>query len=300
MPEPGPRPRDVERRKVARVALLAGLALFVLKLAVFALTNSAAVLSDALESIVNIAAAGVMLYTLHLASRPPDKEHLYGHGKAEFLAVAFEGAMVLFAAAFIAVEAVSRLFNPVELSRLNFGVWALGAIALLSGGLAAYIYKAGRRTDSPILIADARHLFTDVLSTLAGLAALVLVNWSGRTWIDPLAALLLAAAILYTGLTLLGESISHLMDRSDPEDDRRIRAILDKSVEGGLITGYHKLRHRRAGAFAWIDMHIQVPNKLDVRQAHDLATDIEREIERTCAPANATAHVEPADHVQQV
>ncbi len=274
---------------------MAGAGIMGLKLLVFAVTNSAVVLSDALESIINLVAAGVMLFTLRLANRPPDAEHHYGHGKAEFMAVAFEGALVLLAAAGIALEAVRRVSAPPALGNLGRGAAMLGGVALLSLGLGVFVLMAGRRHRQQVLIADGKHLIADVASTLVGLGGLLAVRWTGIAWIDPLLALVIAGVIVVTGARLMWESIGWLMDKADPEAARVISAILDEEVKSGAILGHHKVRCRRSGGFQWVEMHLQVAPDLSVRAGHDVASRIEGRIERALGKANATAHVEPAE-----
>ncbi len=296
MPEPTPDPAWPHTRRVATHALLAGVFFFLSKLAVYALSGSAAVLSDALESTVNVAAAAAMLYTLWLSNRPPDESHPYGHGKAEFIAVALEGSMILLAGVLIILTAVKRLLAPPPLLHLDAAILALAAISLLSGLLGYYVLRQGRRHDAMVLVADGKHLLTDLATTLAVILGLVLVRLTGLLWLDPLLALSVAAFILYTGWRLLRESAAGLMDESDPDDIARISAILDDERAQGAIHGHHKLRARHTGAFHWIDFHIQVNPALTVAQAHDLASRIEHRIEQAFPPdsANATAHIEPA------
>jgi len=297
MPEPHPHPEIHRIRRVAHHALIAGVAIMAMKFAVFGLTNSAAVLSDAAESIVNVVAAGFMVFSLWFANRPADKDHPYGHGKIEFMAVGLEGSLILTAGLLIAFEGVRRLLNPPTLddARLGLGIWCLAGVALLAAALAAYVWSRGRRYGNAILIADGKHLATDVASTLGGIVGLLLVRTTGYAWIDPVVALVMAAVILVTSWRLLSESVDGLMDRTDPADEGIIRKILDDEVRSGAIRGYHKVRHRHTGSFHWIDMHIQVDPDLSVRQSHDLASRIEHRIESRLKPGNATAHVEPAE-----
>lgn len=278
---------------MAWIALIAGGALFLIKLAVYAVTSSTAVLSDALESTVNLVAAAVMLYTLRLVARPPDAEHHYGHGKAEFLSVALEGAMVLFAALVIAYEAIGRLLRPRPLTNLDVGIWLVGGTALLTVALGVYVWASGRKRGSEALKADGTHLMTDAATTVAALVALIVVHRTGALWIDPVVALGMACFVLWAGARILRRSIDGLMDRFDPDDDAKCRAILDHAVREGLIRGYHKLRHRRNGGFCWVDMHVQMDPEMSVVESHAIASRIEYDIECALAPANATAHVEP-------
>lgn len=298
MPDPQTHPQFAQIRRVARIALLAGVAITTLKFTAFALTDSAVVLTDAIESIINIVAAGFMLYSVWLSNRPADRDHPYGHGKVEYMAVGLEGWMILVAGLVIVYEAVRRFIRPSERLNVELGMYLLIPIAIASAVLAAYVWRAGRRYDSPTLVADGKHLATDACSTLGGIAALFLVHITGKAWIDPLASLVMAAIILYTSWRLLWQSSAGLMDRIDPADDQAIRKTLDDEVRTGAIRGYHKVRHRRSGNFLWVDMHLLVDPALSVVQGHEIASRIEHRIEEQMGRANATAHVEPMDESQ--
>lgn len=299
MPEPQPSPALPRIRKVAIHALIAGVVIMLLKFGVFWVTDSAAVLADALESIINLVAAIMMIYTLWLSARPVDRDHPYGHGKIEFMAVGLEGWMILLAGLTIGFEGVRRLIYPPELvmSRLSIGTWMLAGVAILVLALGAYVWHMGKKYDSQVLIADGKHLLTDALSTFGGLTGLILVQLTGNMRLDPIIAIVLAAIILFTSWRLLWQGIHGLMDRTDPEDDAIIRKILDDAVASKRIQGYHKVRHRHTGAFHWVDMHLQLDGDMTVRQSHEIASEIEGQIERQLGQANASAHVEPLhDH----
>jgi cation diffusion facilitator family transporter len=295
MPEPDADPNEILIQRVALHAILAGVVITALKFTVFWWTNSVAILSDALESIINIVAAGVMGYSLWLSNRPADKKHPYGHGKAEFLAVGMEGWLILFAGLLIAIEAVRRLFTGAEVTNLGSGLWMLLGIGLISTALASYVWLSGRKYDCEPLIADGKHLMTDVVSTVGVLLGLLLVRWTQWWWLDSVVAILVAGLCLFVSWRLLWKSIQGLMDVSDPDDDKTIRAILDDEKRNGQIHGYHKVRHRHNGAFHWVDMHLHVDGSMNVADSHALASRIERRIETKLGRANATAHVEPYD-----
>ncbi len=283
-------------RRVAMVALLAGVGIMGLKLLVFYLTGSAAVLTDALESIINIIAAGIMWYALWLSGQPADREHPYGHGKVEFMTLGLEGGMILAAGLMIGFVAVRRLIDPVELQSLDLGMVLLLLVNVLSGLLAGFVYLAGRRLQSPVLIADAKHLLTDVASTLGVVVGLVLVRVTGWQAIDPILALLLAVLIMFTSWRLLTASADGLMDRIDPHDQAMIEEILNDEIQQGHIRGYHKVRHRHTGPFHWVDMHLQVDGNMSVHDSHALASRIEYRIEQKLGQAKATAHIEPGEN----
>ncbi len=299
MPDPQPDPRADVVRKVALNALLAGIAIMVLKFGVYFITNSAAVLSDALESIINLAAAAMMMYSIYLANRPADREHPYGHGKIEFMAVGLEGWMILTAGVIIIYQAIRRLITPPKLAYLQVGTWTLGVIGLLSAALAIYVWFNGRKLQNATLVADGKHLLTDAASTLGGILGLILIQYTGKEWLDSLVALITAAVILFTSWHLLWVSIHGLMDRTDPQDEAAIKEILDDEVKSGSIRGYHKVRHRHTGAFHWVDLHLQVDGHLSVREGHELASRIEYRIEQRLMPGNATAHLEPFEPAEK-
>lgn len=295
MPEPAPDPRLPETRRVALHALVAGTVITALKFAVYFHTDSLAVLSDALESIINIAAAGVMLYMLWLSSRPPDEEHPYGHGKAQVLAVGLEGWLILFSGVAILWEAVRRLFTGAapNMEALVQGGWFLAGVGVLSTVLAVYVWQAGKYYENPAIMADGRHLMTDVASTVAVLIGLALVRWTGRAWLDPLVAIAIAGFILFVSWRLLWQSVHGIMEKTDPKDLATIHRVLDEEVVRDAIKGYHKVRYRHTGQFHWVDMHLQVDAGMTVHQSHALASRIEGRIEEALGQANATAHVEP-------
>lgn len=282
-------------RRVAWIALIGGIAIMGLKLIVFAVTNSAAALGDALESIVNIAAAAMAVFSTWYASRPADREHPYGHGRVEFVAVGVEGTMVFIAGVLLVIEAARRLAVGADFGNLGIGALLLAGITILVALLGFYIARSGARLNSPTLRADGRHLLTDALTTAGVVAGLALVQATGLGWIDPVLALGVAAMIFYTGSHLIGESWRGLMDHADPQADNAIRAILDSAVNQGTILSYHKVRHRAHGNMRWIDLHIQVPGDMTVRDAHAVASRIEHALEQSFSRANATAHIEPPE-----
>jgi len=295
MPDPAPDPNLPNVQRVALVALGAGAVLMLAKIGVYLLTDSVAVLTDALESVINIVAAGAMFFAIRYANRPADRDHPYGHGKIEFMVVGLEGWLILFAGLWIGYEAIARFLSHNQPQHLGWGTGVLAVIGLADAALTFYVLRMGKRYHNAPLLADGRHLLTDVVSTVGVIVALVLVQWTGWTKLDPIVAVLLAGVILFMSWRLLWQSAAGLMDRSDPADDAAVRAILDEEVAAGVIRSYHKVRHRHTGAFHWVDLHVQVDGDLSVRQGHALASRIERRIEESLGDANATAHVEPAE-----
>lgn len=282
----------------ALLSLVVGVALLTIKFVAYFLTGSAAIFSDALESIVNVAASAVAAYALVVAHSPADEEHPYGHGKIEFLSAHFEGGMILLAAIAIAIKAIDLLlFKPQPVEQLGVGIILIAAAMLINGGVGLMLIRVGRRQGSITLEADGHHLLSDAITSATALAALAIVKLLHWPLADPIAALAIAAYIGWMGIALLRRSSAGLMDRQDVDDERLLRGILDSHIGPGgkepRICSYHKLRHRHSGRYHWVDFHIMVPGKLDVEQGHGIASSIEYEIERALGEGNATAHVEP-------
>ena len=300
MPEPKAHPHLPQIKRVGWKVLIAGIVIMAIKFVIFGLTDSVAVLSDAMESVINIVASAFILYTIWLSNQPADREHPYGHGKVEFMAVLLEGWLILIAGFVVAFKAIPRLIEPPDLSRLGVGTWCLVGTSILTGMLAFYVRWAGRKYNSLLLVSDGKHLMTDFLSTVGVMLGLLLVRWTDKFWLDPVVALIMASLILWTSWKLLWQSISGLTDRIDEADDVAIRAILDEEVGNKTIRAYHKVRYRHSGAFHWVDMHLQVDPQLSVLESHKLASRIEHRVEQALDQANATAHIEPyeGDRVQ--
>ncbi len=280
---------------VARAALVGGVVIMLAKVGLFFMTNSAAVLGDALESLVNIAASALVMFSVWYAARPPDREHPYGHGKVEFVTAGIEGALIIVAGLGVAGESIRRMIVGTQVHASWFGTVGLVAIAIALAGLGGYILRRGRACDSPALIADGRHLMADAVTTGAVAAALAVVGWTGWMWLDAAVAVVLCAWITWTGVNVIRRALHGLLDRIDPEDDAAIRGILDQAVAAGRIASYEKVRHRHHGADHWVDMHLRFDPGLSVDEAHAQASAIEHAIEQHLGRANATAHIEPEE-----
>jgi cation diffusion facilitator family transporter len=292
--------RRVEVR-AARASVLVGVGLLLAKFIAYGLTGSAAIFADALESVVNVAAAVLAVWALSLAHRPADHSHPYGHGKAEFISAALEGGMILLAAVAGAAKGVDVLLhNRIAPSpHLEIGL-LLMAIALVVNGLTGgVLLHLGSRNQSLALEADGRHLLADALTSGVTVAALAIVQWTGRAWADPVAALIVSVWIAFIGIKLIRRSIAGLMDETDVADDALMRKILDSHVgtagKSPTICSYHKLRHRHSGRYHWVDFHIRLPRNWDIQRGHEVASQIEYELETALGEGNATAHVEPCE-----
>lgn len=284
-------------RSAAILSLVVGVLLLAVKFAAYALTGSSAIFSDALESIVNVLASGFALYSVILAHAPADEKHPYGHGKVEFLAAGFEGGMILLASCVIVWHAIEKFIHGTKVEQLDTGLALLLVAMIANGAVGFFLIGAGRRHGSITLEADGKHLLTDAITSAVVIVALLLVRATGLSWIDPVAAIVVAAYIALLGIKLLSRSAAGLMDEQDLSDARVLRDILDSHLPAGgkqpLICSYHKLRHRHSGRYHWVDFHIMVPATWDIDRGHRIASAIEYEIEQTLGEGNATAHVEP-------
>ncbi len=280
----------------ALLSVGAALATLALKFTAYGLTGSVGLLSDALESLVNLAGALIALTALKIAARPADKTHPYGHDKAEYFSSGVEGTLILFAAAGIAYAAVQRLLHPVSLVQLDWGLIIAGGASLLNFLVARALLGASKRYDSITLEADAKHLLTDVwtsVGVIAGLGALTLTGWQ---WLDPVIALAVAAHIVITGASLLRRSVDGLMDYSLPADEiAQIEEILRNHRD--QFVAYHRLRARKSASKRFIDLHLVVAGAQTVQVAHDLCEQVEAEIETRLPNTSVTIHIEPAEDV---
>jgi cation diffusion facilitator family transporter len=284
-------------RSLARFAWLSiGAAVVTIGLKVLAwrLTGSVGLLSDALESVVNLVAALLTLSMLTLAARPPDELHAYGYGKAEYFASGAEGALILLAAAAIGWAAFGRLRAPEPIDRVGFGLVVSTAASLVNLAAARVLLAASRRHGSIALEADARHLMTDVWTSAGVLAGIGVVALTGKLWLDPVVALLVAANIVRTGFVVVRRSALGLLDRALDEPDRdAVRRVLARH-EGEEVR-FHALRTRQAGARRFVSVHVLVPGAWTVQRGHDLLERIEEEIRGALPGASVFTHLEAVE-----
>jgi cation diffusion facilitator family transporter len=292
---PGASPKAEVR--LVLVSLLVGAVLMAMKLLAYSLTKSAAIFSDAMENVVNLLASGFATYAVLLAHRPADKEHPYGHGKIEFMSAGFEGGMMLLASLLILARAVESLAYRQPNQSITVGIVITAFSAVLCAATGLVLRRKGADTGSMTLQADGTHLLSDALTSVGVLAALAAVRWTGKQWLDPLAAIAVSIYVFFQASLLLRRSAAGLMDEQEPADTARLERLLDAHIgpkgRQPLICSYHKVRHRHSGRHHWVDFHIQVPARWDVEQGHRVATAIEMEIERELGQCSASAHVEP-------
>jgi len=278
----------------ARLSVVAAVLTFVLKLAAWRLTGSVGLLSDALESLANLAAAFVALGSLAVAARPADEDHAFGHSKAEYFAAGVEGTLIIGAAGAIGWNAVDRFFSPQALHEPFMGIAISIAASLVNLAVARVLIAVARRRDSVALGADAKHLMTDVWTSAAVIAAVALVAFTGWKWLDPLIGLFLALHIVATGVTLVRESMLGLMDTGLPADQlETIRTTLAKYAPEGVQ--YHALLTRRAAARRFMSVHLLMPGAWPISRGHDLAERIEADLRKAVPGLVVLTHLEPDD-----
>jgi len=257
-------------------------------------TGSVGLLSDAMESGVNLVAALVAFWALTLAAKPPDEEHAFGHSKAEYFSSGMESALIVVAAVSIGIAAWSRLLHPQPLEQIGLGLGLSLVATGINAGVAWILLRAGRRLRSITLRADAHHILTDVWTSLGVLVGILLVKLTGWLVLDPIIALLVAVNIIWTGVRLFRETASGLLDRSLPhEEQQAIQDVLAAYDQQGII--FHALRTRAAGSRRFVSFHILVPGDWSIKQGHDLCEEIELEIARKLPSTHVTTHLEPKE-----
>ena len=255
---------------LAALSLVVAIGLMGVKFWVYAWTGSQAVFSDALESIVNVVAAGFALGVLAYAGRPADRDHPFGHGKVEFFSAAFEGGLIFFAALVILWQAIDALFRGAVPQQLDHGLWLLSAAGAVNGMLGWYLVRYGRRHRSAALEADGLHVLTDFWTSVGVVLGLVAVQFTGAAWLDPLLAGLMGLWLLRSGLAIVRRATAGLLDAEDPELLQHLVAVLGPKVRDGIIRLHH-LRAIRAGSFRHVSAHLVVPEFWSVQRAHDAA-----------------------------
>lgn len=248
------------------VAAISFVLLFV-KFAAYYFTHSVAVLTDALESIVNVAAGVIGLYSLYVAAKPRDSDHPYGHGKAEFLSAAVEGTLIGAAGAIILYKAILNLINPVPIHQIDTGIWLVASTAVVNFALGYYCLQTGKRNNSLALVASGKHLQTDTWSTIGIIAGLVLIRFTGFPWLDSAVAIGFGVFIVYTGYSIIRHSIAGIMDEADEQLLARVVQVLNTNRQENWVD-LHNLRVIKYGSVLHVDCHLTVPWYLNVHEAH--------------------------------
>lgn len=278
----------------AWLSIVAALITISLKAGAYAVTGSVGLLSDALESVVNLVAAVVALAALTIAAREPDEERAYGYEKAEYFSSGIEGGLIILAALSILYTAVNRLLSPAAIEALGWGILISVLASLVNLVVAWRLSKAARRYQSITLEADAKHLLTDVWTSagvIVGVGAVALTGW---LWLDPLIALGVGLNIVWSGVQLVRRSALGLLDTAIPPAERAaLQAVLEQYRERGII--WHALRTRQAGARRFVSLHVLVPGAWSVQQGHDLLELLERDIRRAVPGTTVFTHLEPVE-----
>lgn len=282
----------MRKRHVALIAILGGVLVFSIKLLAYLVSDSVALLSDALESIVNVVASVMLFASIAIAERSEDAEHQYGHHKAENISALIEGLLIIVAALLIVETSVGRILDPVQLQNVDLGL-GISLVATSVNALLSYVLmREARRSGSIALEGDSRHLLSDVLSSLGVVIGLALAMVTGWYVLDPLLALVMAVIIVRMGVSVLLKSSRDLMDQSNPEAERRIREELD-AMDGYIE--YHGVKTRRSGSRTYAELHLCVAGDMSVKSSHDLAEAIEGRLKERIPGLSLTIHVETED-----
>ena len=250
------------------ISLGLSIVLLILKFTAYFLTYSTAILTDAVESIVNVIASGFAFYSIYLANLPADQNHPYGHGKIEFLSAGFEGSMILSAGLVIMWQAILGFFEPKTLTHLDWGIALIGLTAIANAFVGWMLIQTGRQADSAALTADGKHLLTDTFSSIVVMVGVGLVALTGKAWIDSALSVVLAIAIIYNGFTITRQSVARLMDETDVPTLHRVVNLLNVHRDPNWID-VHNLRVQKYGADLHIDCHLTLPYYWELTQVHN-------------------------------
>jgi cation diffusion facilitator family transporter len=291
----------IRDNKIAmRWSLGIGLIMFCMKIYAFYITQSAAILSDAAESVVHVFAVAFAAYSLWLSTKPADQTHLYGHDRISFFSAGFEGAMIVMAAIYIIYESVMKWIRGLYLENIEAGTAFIVIATVVNGLLGWYLVRKGKKNNSIILIANGKHVLTDSWTSLGVIVGLVLTMITGWLPFDPIVAILVAGNILWSGGKLMRQSIGGLMDEADPEVHQKITSILEQEASKYSIV-YHDVRHRNAGNKLHIEFHLLFHKELTIYEAHEKATLIEQVIARSFpVVTEITTHLEPIEGHNEV
>jgi cation diffusion facilitator family transporter len=280
--------------RFAWLSIAAALTTILMKSVAFLLTGSVSLLSDAVESVVNLLGALMALGMLTIAARPPDNQHTFGHSKAEYFASLVEGILILGAAAAISITAIDRFIHPRPLEQMGFGLVVSTGASVVNFVVARILMRAGKKYNSITLEADSQHLMTDVWTSVGVIGGLVVVSATNWLLLDPLMALLVAINIVWTGVNLVRRSVDGLMDIALPEAEQKIiEEVMSKYHEKNVE--FHALRTRQAASRRFLSVHVLVPGDWTVHDAHHIAEDFERDIRAGLGDAIISTHLEPIE-----
>ena len=281
----------MDKRGIAATAIVGGVAIFGIKLYSYHISGSVALLSDALESIVNIVASIMMYMSIRISEQPPDDNHRYGHQKIENISSFIEGALIIVAGALIGRAALNRLYEPVPLVSLDLAIGLSLFATMLNGLLSWLLMKKAEETRSMALEGDAKHLFSDVVSSIGVAFGLFIGQFLGIPVLDPLMAIVVAFMVLRLGVGLVYKSGSGLMDESCPETEEKIRKLMDRHQS--WFVDYHNLKTRRSGGRVFAELHLSVDGGVSVQDAHDFTDHLEWDVENELQNVDLIIHIEP-------
>ena len=270
------------------------------KLGAYFLTGSAAIFSDASESVVHLLATAFVGFSLWYSFQPADTGHPYGHGKIAYFSSGFEGMLIIIAAVSIIYMAVEDLIHGADLSQLDLGLGILAGLTMVNLILGLYLIRTGRKYNNLVLVSNGQHVLTDMWTSLGVLAGVGLVWLTGILWFDPVVAIIVAVNIVWTGARLLRGSISGLMERADDAETSALLNMLDSACHEGIISGFHQLRYRRVHDQVWIEYHLLFPKDLSITEAHARSHAVEDRV-GALFPRDevyVTAHLEPDHHAE--
>lgn len=287
---------DMRKRIFAvRLTLVAGILIMIIKFAGYLLTHSTAILSDALESIVNVFTGFMGLFAIYFSGRPPDETHPYGHGKIEYFSAGIEGFLIIIAGGIIIYESIDAFLTQPALTKLTFGLGIVSFVGLANGLLGWYLIHSGNRSRSPALKGSGYHILSDAYTSFGVLAGLFLVHFTGIQWFDALTAALVGLHIIYQGWGVARESFERLMDAADPATITHIVDLMDENRKPGWIAP-HRLRSWHSGPDLYIDFHLIMPYYWTLRETHDAEHEIYEILQKGFKePVETIVHTEPCD-----
>lgn len=289
---------DHRKARAARISIVSNTGLIALKVVAGILTGSVAIITEAVHSAVDLVASVVAYFSVRKAEEPADRSHPYGHEKVENLAAALEGVLIVLGAAIIIYEAIGKLGGGAKVEKLGLGIGVITFSAAVNFAVSRHLYGQAKLTDSPALEGDAAHLRTDAVTSLGVLVALALVAITGVDELDAVAALVVACAIVFTGVRLVTRSSRVLVDEALPEEELHLISAAIEGHGAPEVIGYHKLRARRAGSHRYIDLHVQFARGTTLERAHQVSHELQRAIGGKVGGADVLIHLEPEDALQ--
>jgi cation diffusion facilitator family transporter len=281
----------MRKKQAAFIAIVGGVAVLGIKLVAYFVSNSVALLSDALEALVNIGASGLMLFSVYVSERPADDSHNYGHQKIEEISRMLEGILIFAAALLIAYAAWGRLFVHVHLFQLNLAIVISVIATSLTAGLSLFLSRTAKKTGSSALSGDATHLFSDVVSSIGIWVGLIIIQFTGWQFMDSILAFVIAVLIARMGIGLIVKASQPLMEQSCKEEEKKIREVMLRHKY--RFIDFHDMKTRRNGNQIFCELHLSVDGSLSVKEAHDLTDHLENELKQELPNANLTIHIEP-------